>query len=174
MKIFRVQKFPKLRALNPTENLESEEAISRPAVNQKPKKYDRWGKSDDIRAFQVLSHALDGSVDRLKEFLTCDSQVFNDPKKEIESGYHNSIILQVMACTNWQRKPYHLLKRFVSLSAAQKFSVRDLKRLKKLCKRQKREKAYDFRQIADQFPGKDPKVIRTECKKVLRLAFLPF
>ena len=69
--------------------------------------------------------------------------------------------------TNFKRDKIQLLKRIRKLISNQKFSLRELKILKKLVRAQKLSHKIDYKQIEYFFPGKLSENVRKEIEKLV-------
>lgn len=108
-------------------------------------KFTRWGRKDDKEAFQkIIKFCKDNSLS-LDEIL----REQNPQRKNIDDIWD-----MVAEICDWKRESIHLKLRFQKLYNASKFSVREMKQLKRLVRKQKRKGEIDWNYIAYHFPGK--------------------
>lgn len=108
----------------------------------KPKNLSRWNRSDDSVAFQILDEYLKVQSMTLQIFFTYHLQDYDE------------ILAQISRNLNWLRTIdalYHRL--FNTFKKAQKFSVRNLKKLRRLVKRKKSLKSSEVEEIRVHYPG---------------------
>lgn len=108
-------------------------------------KFLRWGKKEDMNAFNFLS-SLCNSVCKDAEI------VLNLYQKTPEA---TEIIESTVEKCSWRRSSELFIKRMLKLCKATSFSVRDRKLMRKTANEMRRKKGYiDLKLIALLFPGK--------------------
>ena len=79
----------------------------------------------------------------------------------------NGILDSILSQTNFKGSKVYLLKRIQKLISIQKFSVREVKLLKKLVETQLIGETINFKQIEYFFPGKNQIIVRKQVGKLL-------
>ena len=79
----------------------------------------------------------------------------------------NTILTDIMSQIKFKGSKTFLLKRIQKLNRSQKFSVREMKLLKKTFIAQMKEGIINFNEIEYLFPGKKPCIIRKYVSKLL-------
>lgn len=111
---------------------------------KRSQKFSRWGKQADKALFQTLRELeIDGSI-VLSELIVLSDDELADI----------SIIKELAEELGWKSVLSAFANRIKSLAQSDKFSVRDIKLLKKILFNEYRNKAIDYQRLIIEFPGK--------------------
>ena len=67
---------------------------------------------------------------------------------------------------NWKGTRTRLIQRIRNIICKAKFSVRDMKKLKRIVKKEYKDKGIDYDRLIYEFPGKSKVQLIKECKKI--------
>lgn len=67
---------------------------------------------------------------------------------------------------NWKGTRTRLIQRIRNIIYSAKFSVRDIKKLKRIVKKEYKGSAIDYDRLVYEFPGKSKAQLIKECKKI--------
>ena len=135
----------------------------------------RWGRESDRNVFRFLNTELSSINMDLYQFLYENNHwIVDDSWQDILWEIRLNILERIIEKYNWHNTPYSLFRRLRKLVQNQSFSVRDIKLLKRVVKRQKILKCYNITELITLFPGKFECTIREEWKKYLKLEECPF
>ena len=131
--------------------------------------FTRWGKKKDKMAFKLLeSMCREKDLDITKFIQTKLSKVMNVKTQEFVSNSHKNTVEFIANKYNWVRKPVFLFQRFQKIHSLQnKFSIRELKFLKKILIQHKDDTNRE-KEILFHFPGKSKEAIDLEVEKIMQ------
>jgi len=112
-------------------------------------KFTRWGKSEDCKAFQKIRDYCNSLG------ITLDDLFTND-----ELSNNHRLWLDLCSRCEWKRESTFMKARFQKLYENTDFSVREMKLLKRLVKRQKKVGSINWEKISYNFPGKSAQLIK--------------
>lgn len=129
-------------------------AFAKPgAVSSKAKKsYPRWKKEDDIKMYSSLRRKCIQNDIQVEEFWSV--RALSQELKDILS--------EVISENEWKGTFKGLFDRLKKLAANQTISVRQSKKLKRLCREMIAQNGkIDYNKLVDEFPGKTEQTLRT-------------
>ena len=140
--------------INPIHNLKSEGKSDR---NENSDKIHRWGYKQDKILWKVLKELEENSKESYDTIISVDSKEFSKHKRLISSLWKKA---------QWKGNAKKFLGRIKKIVFRNKFSFREIKKLKILLRKGIINREIDIISIAKEFPGKEKSLILSEIKRI--------
>ena len=133
----------------------------------KQKRFERWGRKEDINLFIHLRKELAANGIKEHNFLYIQiKNAINHNTQSIQTPIYSWIIDKLSHNTNWSRTPFRLLHRIQRLCSNQQFSVREIALLKRLLSKKKNGNRPNASSIIKFFPGKSIQTIKDKVENL--------